>query len=1205
MRMESWASVGRQRRWKVVTSVALVATVTQLSWLAAGGSSVVAQSPEQASTVTAPVVPGAGAAYVGAFVDPSGTALSASDPTGGTASVGAELGSLPEFDQLTHHAPSILSTFQNWDQSVDAAGLESVAAAGAIPMVTWNCGDSDANVVAGIDDATVTAEAQALAGVDVPILLRWFPDANLTDVPATAACLGSAGASGYVAAYQHIRDLFAAAGARNVAFVWSVATSTEADQQFATYYPGGDSVDWVGADGDPASGNESQPTAISSQFGAWYSAFSSAGKPMMVSSTGTDRAAQPAYLGQVLSDLPSEYPLIKAVVYFDGPDMVSGDQDQLGVAGSASLGYLMATPYFNPTRADTVTTVSSSQVSVQAGATVTLNASVNAGDNSGSLSFLDNGAVLTGCLFIPFRAPPSCTTPPLSGGVQTIVALYSGDSAFAPSTSAPITVTVLAQNHSSDPSSPTGEPTPTSTTTTTTAPVGATATGIPGGPAPSSGPVSVPAAGSTYLGAFVDPSGSSLQLGNPTGGISSLSSELAALPTVEQTAGRPLSIVPVYLNWRDTITVTELDQVIATGAIPMVTWNCGDTDARVLAGRDDAHIDEVATVLAHFQFPVFLRWFPDPNVKTTAGDACLGARGAAGYVAAYQHLHRQIVADGATNVAFVWSVDTTTPQASGSWGSFYPGAQYVNWIGADGYATTSTTANVSNDFGTWYATFSADKPLMISQTAAIPGLQAQYIDQLSNVPTRYPGVRAVVYFDAPDLTAGKAYELAPQSLGEQRFDAMSDLPGFQPTTAATTTTGTASSDDASPGQVVHLSAHVGNGDEGGSLSFDDNGSVITGCGTVPLYLAASCDTSSLSVGDNEIIVHYSGDARSGASSSSAIDVVIQSVPPAVGPPTIPGSGQDYLGAWVRPQVTHSAVAPRAAVSQELEDLPSFNGGLARALSVVHLYQAWSYPASTQQVLDILADGAIPMIDWYCGDTDANIIAGNDDALITAEARELAAFKAPIFLRWYWEPNFPGSANYAECIGSLGPAGYAAAFRHIHDLFVAAGASNVAFVFSMATSGPDQDLYAYYPGSSYVDWIAADGYLRTATPPATGFSDRIRLLVFGLRRFRQADDDLRDGHLRRRAIELSAADREPVGAGRGVSARQGDHVLRRTGQRRALYIPAGLSGDERVLESRGGSSLPARSVGLNGGGVGITSILVGGTKSRHRCAGVEH
>ena len=108
--------------------------------------------------------PGRGAAYVGAFVDPTGTALSSSDPTGGTASLPAELGSLPDFNQRVGHAPSILSTFQDWDQSADVAGLDSVAATGAIPMVTWSCGDSDANVVAGLDDATVTAEAQALGG---------------------------------------------------------------------------------------------------------------------------------------------------------------------------------------------------------------------------------------------------------------------------------------------------------------------------------------------------------------------------------------------------------------------------------------------------------------------------------------------------------------------------------------------------------------------------------------------------------------------------------------------------------------------------------------------------------------------------------------------------------------------------------------------------------------------------------------------------------------------------------------------------------------------------------------------------------------------------------------------------------------------------------------------------------------------------------
>ena len=83
-------------------------------------------------------------------------------------------------------------------------------------------------------------------------------------------------------------------------------------------------------------------------------------------------------------------------------------------------------------------------------------------------------------------------------------------------------------------------------------------------------------------------------------------------------------------------------------------------------------------------------------------------------------------------MTYVWSVDTTTPHDDPSWSSYYPGAKYVDWIGADGYASSTNTETMSADFGAWYADFSEDKPLMISQTAAVPGLQAQYIEQLSH-----------------------------------------------------------------------------------------------------------------------------------------------------------------------------------------------------------------------------------------------------------------------------------------------------------------------------------------------------------------------------------------------------------------------------------------------------------------------------------------
>ena len=719
---------------------------------------------------------------------------------------------------------------------------------------------------------------------------------------------------------------------------------------------------------------------------------------------------------------------------------------------------------------------------------MTLHASVDASDNSGSVSFLDNGAVIAGCLFIPIRTAPSCQTSWLAAGPQSIVAAYGGDAAFASSTSAPVNVVV---HEPGAPSEVSGTPSNPPTETPFGSSTGTSDPETSAGNAEQSQGTSkalVPAAGSAYLGSFVDPSGTALSSGNPTGGIASLSSELTALPAVQQTLAHPLSIVPVFLNWNDPITVTDLDQVIASGGIPMITWKCGAKDTNVIAGRDDRQIDSVAAKLAQFQLPVFLRWFPDPNANT-AGAACLGSAGAAGYVGAYRHIHDRLVAAGASNVSDVWSVDTTTPQASRSWSRFYPGAQYVDWIGADGYATTSTTASVANDFGAWYSDFSAEKPLMISQTAAIPTQQAQYIEQLSTMPVQFPQVRAVVYFDAPDVTNGRSYELQPQSAGEQQLVVLSGLPAFQPVRNLTTTSVSVSANPVSENQTVSLSARVSNADPGGYLTFYDNGSGIPGCGAVPLDLAASCTTSALSVADNQIVVDYSGDAVSGSSASPPVDVVVTSTPRTVGPPAIPGPGHAYLGAWVRPQVSNTVLPPHEAILQELQNLASFNAGLERPLSIVHMYQSWANPVSTREVQQVLADGAIPMIDWRCGDTDANILAGTDDGLITAEAQVLAALKAPVFLRWYYEPNFTSSANFAACIGNLGPAGYAAAFRHIHDLFVAAGASNVAFVFSMASSGNDQDLYEYYPGSSYVDWIAVDGYSKTSVPETTDFVDR--------------------------------------------------------------------------------------------------------------------
>jgi beta-mannanase len=57
-----------------------------------------------------------------------------------------------------------------------------------------------------------------------------------------------------------------------------------------------------------------------------------------------------------------------------------------------------------------------------------------------------------------------------------------------------------------------------------------------------------------------------------------------------------------------------------------------------------------------------------------------------------------------------------------------------------------------------------------------------------------------------------------------------------------------------------------------------------------------------------------------------------------------------------------------------------------------------------------------------------------------------------------------------------PKDYVKAFRHVHDIFKAAGANNTKFVWCPNNSPFEVNiLKQYYPGKDYVDWLCMDGY----------------------------------------------------------------------------------------------------------------------------------
>ena len=144
------------------------------------------------------------------------------------------------------------------------------------------------------------------------------------------------------------------------------------------------------------------------------------------------------------------------------------------------------------------------------------------------------------------------------------------------------------------------------------------------------------------------------------------------------------------------------------------------------------------------------------------------------------------------------------------------------------------------------------------------------------------------------------------------------------------------------------------------------------------------------------------------------------------------------------------------------------------MPAVHLtYYGWSDAwDATADTRDDLTNGRIPLVNWEpSGISFDDIINGKLDATITARADGAKSLNSGLIL------DFAAEMNEEEGWGGHSPEKYIAAYRHIHDIFTARGATNVAWAWcpNNTDSADSPPALAYYPGNDYVDWTGADGY----------------------------------------------------------------------------------------------------------------------------------
>ena len=181
-----------------------------------------------------------------------------------------------------------------------------------------------------------------------------------------------------------------------------------------------------------------------------------------------------------------------------------------------------------------------------------------------------------------------------------------------------------------------------------------------------------------------------------------------------------------------------------------------------------------------------------------------------------------------------------------------------------------------------------------------------------------------------------------------------------------------------------------------------------------------------------------------------------------GGPLVPASGF-YVGAYTK----HADGYGQERQQQAITDLES---RLGRRLHIDHQFYSWTdvFP-SWREPWDIEHE-RIPMISWNGENTDS-IARGDWDGMIAARAQAVAMLNSPVFIRWFWEMDGNKKQGFISS-----PASYQKAWRHIHDIFAAAGATNAVWVWCPNASAlGDGHALPYYPGGGYVDWVCGDGY----------------------------------------------------------------------------------------------------------------------------------
>ncbi|MEE8638304.1 MAG: sugar-binding protein [Candidatus Margulisiibacteriota bacterium] len=235
----------------------------------------------------------------------------------------------------------------------------------------------------------------------------------------------------------------------------------------------------------------------------------------------------------------------------------------------------------------------------------------------------------------------------------------------------------------------------------------------------------------------------------------------------EEQVGKKPAMIMWYQDWAQNFPWDAAMNATNYGAVPHIVWepwywsDHSQVQLKdIISGKWDTYIRTWAQEIRNFRHPIFLRMAHEFNIEGYPWGIVNNEQDPELYIKAYRHVVDIFKRENVKNVKWVWCfMNYSHPdEVWNDWAAAYPGDEYVDWIGIDGYNWGTT-----RDWSDWQALKDLfrdqarrsrklwpNKPIMIAEFASAEkgGDKATWIKEIPEyLKASMRDIDLIIWFD--------------------------------------------------------------------------------------------------------------------------------------------------------------------------------------------------------------------------------------------------------------------------------------------------------------------------------------------------------------------------------------------------------------------------------------------------------------------------